>query len=385
MPSENVVIPSSVRNRKVYLPTGQVLQDFTSVVPDGRNYSETSTRTKSHREPDGWRRPLPYDLGFSVGIRPRGKIEYREDGGTVLATLDGTQPSAVYLPPTRDLTSGLRSRAEVDALLKLKDQKINLGVAFAERSATADLVGSTATRLAKAYREARKGNLRKAASQLGVGLRKQTSNWLELQYGWKPLLSDVYGAAEALAGRNAPRAWNITVKGVAKNEERYETDSINGFLQWRYVDTYFGGAFVRLDYQPGNSFLSTVSSLGLTNPLAIAWELVPYSFVVDWMWPIGDWLNALDAANGFVLRGGSVSVISKSKRIVSPLNRFPTIGNFTNVSNLCGEGLGRRVSLNRTVYSSSPLPLPPVPKNPVSLGHMANGLSLLAEAFGRGR
>jgi len=32
--------------------------------------------------------------------------------------------------------------------------------------------------------------------------------------------------------------------------------------------------------------------LGLSRPLTSAWELVPYSFVIDWFVGVGDWLDA---------------------------------------------------------------------------------------------
>jgi len=290
------------------------------------------------------------------------------------------------LPPAKQVPAWLRTRAEVDALLKLKDQNIDLGVAFAERSATARMVGDVATRIAKAYREARKRNFRKAASELGARYRKSTSNWLELQYGWKPLLSDVYGSCQALAdSRYAPHQWQITVKGVSREEEYNFSKAFNGGAQFYYEDRYFFGSFVRLDYYPDNVFLIALSSLGLTNPLQIAWELVPYSFVVDWMLPIGDWLSSLDAANGYTFRGGSRSDLSRRSRVVLPTTAGGTLSGQTPEWNNMLGGKSRRVELNRVVYTSSPLPRPPVPKNPVSLGHMANGLSLLTEAFGRRR
>jgi len=38
--------------------------------------------------------------------------------------------------------------------------------------------------------------------------------------------------------------------------------------------------------------ISLNRSLGLVDPVQIAWEVVPYSFVVDWFLPIGTYLSA---------------------------------------------------------------------------------------------
>lgn len=50
-----------------------------------------------------------------------------------------------------------------------------------------------------------------------------------------------------------------------------------------------------------------LNQLGLANPLATAWELVSYSFVVDWFVPIGPVLNALSARAGLIFVDGSKS------------------------------------------------------------------------------
>jgi hypothetical protein len=40
-----------------------------------------------------------------------------------------------------------------------------------------------------------------------------------------------------------------------------------------------------------NPNLYLASQLGFVNPAAIAWELVPFSFVVDWFVNVGEFLN----------------------------------------------------------------------------------------------
>lgn len=63
--------------------------------------------------------------------------------------------------------------------------------------------------------------------------------------------------------------------------------------------------YARID--PEWSGTRALNQLGLANPLALAWELTSLSFVVDWILPIGQVLNALTASAGLSFVNGSLS------------------------------------------------------------------------------
>lgn len=380
MPSDTVRITGQVRVLQTYVSTGSVASDQT-FYPTGSEYTMSQTKGSSPKQPDGWRAPSAYSLVRNTWTRASGKALYIASGKHVL--WEGDEYVGNYRSDLPTFPSSLQQQAEVDALSKLKDQSVNLAQAFAERDQLANLVGDTASRIARAYRNARKGNFRKAANELGASWRKSTRNWLELQYAWKPLLGDIHGSVKELQG-TPPSSWLVTVKGA----KRESIDLIRETTSYPSVPMQFEvrgfhGAFVRLDYHPSDAFMTHLTRLGLTNPLVLAWELLPYSFVVDWLWPVGDWLNVMDATVGFNFKGGSASRITKTSLSSRALNKMPPPGRL--IFNKMEGGRGKSVRLTRTVYRSSPLPRPPSLKNPLSLGHMANGLSLLAEAFGRRR
>jgi hypothetical protein len=99
-------------------------------------------------------------------------------------------------------------RAKLKVTLAIKDQKVNLMQAFAERRQTARLLASTVTKLTKMVTSLKRGDLRGAGKALGVNVRPRrvrkyksvfsnnpseafASGVLELQYGWRPLYSDI--------------------------------------------------------------------------------------------------------------------------------------------------------------------------------------------------
>lgn len=287
--------------------------------------------------------------------------------------------------------NGLRNTALIAVRQKLKSTDINLGVAFGERKQTASLLGDTATRLGRSVRALRRGQTRNAMNELGISSRRREprgsnvpQKWLELQYGWKPLLSDVYGAAAALEKR--PKGdWRVTAKVTRSEKSTYAArlDPVqNGNFDAYQCDARMEkSVFARLDALPQNEAIISLVSLGVTNPLSIGWELVPWSFVVDWALPIGDWLDSLDAMLGYSYATYSSSLFVKARWVDNGLTgggaTWRIQNNFTGSKTL--------TYLSREASASVPLPSVPRFKDPRSLGHMANGLALLSQAFGRGR
>jgi hypothetical protein len=288
----------------------------------------------------------------------------------------------------------MEARAVNGALEKLKAQKVNLGVMFGERKATARMFSDLVTRIADEivdFKRIRKGDWLKVkkldASRRRTSLRDIPASWLALQYGWKPAMSDFYGSLEALADRELNEHPRITVtKMVGEKLIRKFTQpgsfNTSGYdLEWKEaIDT---GVSVSLTYDMDNSFVRALSQTGITNPAEIIWELVPYSFVVDWALPIGEWLGLLSATTGWAFRGGSLSKMDKRYAVVHGMKKARN-GNDPGWETIRVSGLDRlrRQSwgFDRTVYSSSPLPRIYF-QNPLSLGHVANGLSLLATAM----
>jgi hypothetical protein len=269
----------------------------------------------------------------------------------------------------------------------LKAQKVDLGTAFGERKQAARMLGDTAISIAKSIRNLKHGNVRQAMVDLGISRKKSLprgsnvpNKWLELQYGWKPLMSDVFGAVDALSKRQRSD-WRVTAKATRKVETVVSKD-INGFYQSTCRAQVLQSVFTRIDALPDNEAIISLVSLGVLNPFNVAWELVPFSFVVDWALPIGDYLQSLDALLGYTSITYSQSSLVKASwvdrgrtgMLSSPAD-WIAINEF--------EGSKKVVRFQRTVGIGVPMPNFPSVKDPRSLGHMANGLSLLCQVFGR--
>lgn len=204
--------------------------------------------------------------------------------------------------------SVLRNEALTKILSDISDAKTNLPVLAAEASKTSALILGTANKVYRAMRAVRRGRFGEAAAILDITPKKSHNSWLSYKYGWLPLLSDVKNSAEFFAQQQYGRQPEFDLKRKATAKAQVSTSKSNDY-GWTgggraststltgVTRTYTIKARVRLD----NPHLATAQQLGLTNPLLVAWELVPYSFVFDWFIGVGDYLQAISALHGVTI------------------------------------------------------------------------------------
>jgi hypothetical protein len=195
---------------------------------------------------------------------------------------------------------------------KVRQQGWSMSQTFGELPKTVEHLVNTATTLLQLYNAVKKGryapgfwklpNNRRfiATSDLaklpkGKKLSKNAAQlWLELQYGWKPLIRDIYSAAEAIeSGLKDPVSKYVVVKKVHDAQPPNDLSVVGGYGRVRYDghETYVVKAGIRVFVS--NATLARIGAHGLTNPMALAWELFPLSFVIDWLYPIKPFLEGL--------------------------------------------------------------------------------------------
>lgn len=133
-----------------------------------------------------------------------------------------------------------------------------------------------------------------------------------------------------------------------------------------------------LYYRRSSSTLHTLSSLGITNPLYLSWELMKYSFVIDWFVHVGDFLSSLDAAFGCSFVAGCVTTGVRASQelrwyqsgVTSPGNSI-----FSDYSEK-----DENFSVDRSTLLTFPLLTLPAFKDPRSLEHALNAIALLRQS-----
>jgi hypothetical protein len=252
---------------------------------------------------------------------------------------------------------------------KIKASNLNLAQSLAEYRQTSSMVAGLASDIVKTFRSLRSGRAfgefvralqqPRSRSELAVANR-----WLQYQYGLKPLMSDIYGSAEALATKirdGFPMYVRSSDEDKAEGTEiLLDRDSLP--YSASYERTRKMKAVAR--YVIRDAALKQLSQIGISNPALLAWELFPYSFVIDWVFPVGNFLSSIDSLNGT-----SNLVVNRSTRETYKMTSVIVGAKSVYFSD----------SRNRAVATTN-LAMPSLSYQPSSsLSAVANGLALLRQ------
>jgi hypothetical protein len=197
------------------------------------------------------------------------------------------------------------------ALNSIKGETASLGNSLGELKTTVDSFAASGLRGFNFIKAMKKGRWRQAGDILGLSRKEFTANrgnaladyWLAYSYGWAPLAGEMFALQRTFA-----EATHRTSRSVEGNGTSIVSDDV----EFPYNDFIEKGSFAArvrttLKAELTNPYLALINDLGLTNPLSVAWELVPFSFVVDWFLPVGNTLEAMTAGLGLEWKGGYIS------------------------------------------------------------------------------
>ena len=331
-------------------------------------------------------------IGIMIDLSPGypgGAYEYDSNGGAC----------SYGQPGIGGWASDMDQLAINGALSKLKDQKVNLGVAFGEGKRTKSLILSAVSSFDSGVRkimELRRGKVWKEVKSFIPGVTELPQEWLKYIYGFAPTLSDVQGAAEQFA--KMMEGGNPFHIRVSKTITRSESDTrgwfdINGefaLLTGGWHPLYMDMTIVETRqayfyYQLSCVMPPTIASLGLTNPLSVAYELLPWSFALDWLLPVGNWIDLLDADFGWSYLDGGVT---RTKKVKGKGLYFGSMPNTHSVYSGSVSDMGLNLyEMSRTPYVAAPWPVFPGFRNPFRSGRQeertATQIALVAQRLSK--
>lgn len=264
----------------------------------------------------------------------------------------------------------------------LRDTSINLAQTFAERKQLEGMFTDYGRRLVKAYSSLRRGNVSGVFNALlGTGNRphkgwKRTirdatgvasDSWLAWQYGVRPLISDLQGAVEEY--------WKV--RAVAPVIRRYSARVRNdaragGSLSVASPPTAVhtnatqeGRIVCYAEFEDSaQAWDQSADRLGLTNPALLAWELIPYSFVIDWFINVGEFLEASGSFTGLKRLGLHITTTTTHE---STRTYYGVTGRL------------RSTTKSRVFRNTLPAAVISIRSNPLSVSHVTSALALIRQ------
>jgi len=335
-----------------------------------------------------------WDMTYRTGVSQQWRIWGDNPRHTsVLRPLYPSTPST-FNGLTEDLN--LRSRCEAEALSKLQQGSLNLGAALGELKETFNMVSSslyTLSRFLLYFRNRRYSDAWRALFQnqsVPVTVqrtirdlrRNPLSLWLSWAYGWRPLLSDIFSGVELIQKgfREKYLLFNVTRTITIP---RSSADFISGQSPSLLTFEGKGTESCRVKFWAMvTSDLSVLNSLGLINPLSLAWELTRLSFVVDWALPVGMWLESLSATLGITFVAGCRTYEIYGDIVGCDPRQAATASIALSQGYAWGgsppKARHRFINVKRSTYSTWPWVLP-YWKNPLSTETATSAVALLAQ------
>lgn len=262
------------------------------------------------------------------------------------------------------------------AIDKLNDEargNLDLSIDVAEARQTAKMLRVTDNVL----------DLTKTFTRKWGALKAPASAWLQYTYGIKPALSTIHGLAEESIRLNL----NKSKKVRGRASEEIEIESVVCWCpdQVAYIKPtgrLKASTTIGVDMLTEDFDITRFSSL---NPLSIAWELMPYSFVVDWFLNVGGYLRNAETAMLYASRfrsGYRTDLVAGELKLDQVLTQ-PYGAETSRFDRIHGDFSLRRIV--RSTLGSYPAPTFPSLKAQLGSSRLLSAASLLATMLGRRR
>lgn len=273
-------------------------------------------------------------LARSTGYTCGTKYGYWELQGPYVGLHEGCNNPDWY-PPYRACDASATTRIIDETVTAMwaesSSHDADLFVGLAELSETIAMLRKPLSSIQKLLGQAVRKQRKKTKTRGRVTPKEYreavTGTWMETRYGWRPFLSEISGILKALESphgvqrkfyRKSSKKEFSTTETVAHNMGSWTTT-----YQRDITETVVCRAGMVIDDEVS---LARALGLDLSGLLVVPWEVIPASFVLDWVANVGDYLSAIGA---YATRKPTATWYTLEKTIVTsiyPVGTVPAAG-----------------------------------------------------------
>lgn len=275
---------------------------------------------------------------FTKRVTWTGRLQYSHAGSSTIWYTDSNWSHPTSLVPwdptltdMRNATSGYDTRPYIQAAASsIYSQGFDAFTFLAEFRKTVAMFSQAVGRL-RAMEDTFQQWYRKVGSKTHPAIALGNF-WLEYRYGWRTLWYDMVDIAEALTGLNQGRTRFKQRAGKSTKTAKS--------VDYTYAGT-FGFTVTAVDEVNTSLRGNVVADIDPPefqfNPLTTSWELVRFSFIIDWFLGIGQWLATLSFLffeTDYAAAGGLYYTV---KRTWSITNTTASPGYVVNIAQTSGQ------------------------------------------------
>jgi len=268
-------------------------------------------------------------------------------------TWEGHTVPTMYTALASGDFSRVATEVSTSVLNKRGRSDSNLWETMAEASKT---LGMLSQPLQKAFRWHKAFEQALSRDRAGRFTAKSFSNaWLAYRYGIRPVISDIENVLKALKTAAGKQRKTTRAQSTIRSTAAFSGSGTLGVLVQPYtvtVEDYYTVRGMSLDDVDWNFF----EDLGFTSKglATLPWELVRYSFVVDWAVNLGDFLGALVPAVGWKMLGSCLVADRVTTCVYNAGNTVLNSSSYELVRPISGTVAVTRHSKQRSVGLSAP-------------------------------
>jgi hypothetical protein len=187
--------------------------------------------------------------------------------------------------------------AVTDAHANASSAEIQALVMLAEAKKTVSSIGDILLRVFRIIKAAKRLDLKYLLRQ--ISKKELAARYLELRYALRPLVYDAKGVLRMVESTNLYKATRATARGF----QRYDDEVSDTILITDQGDPHTVERSRKEEWNCRAGVLTDVYTTGLSvsgadQLLESAWELIPFSFIIDWFINIGSTIAAWSPSAG---------------------------------------------------------------------------------------